>query len=292
MPDLSIIIVSYNDAPYLRRCLASIPDAGGGLSVEVIVVDNGDEPGVGTVLGPGFSWVTFVRTPWNVGFARASNLGLSQASGSFLLLLNPDTWLPERSLAEAVQILQDRPPVGMLGARLVKADGTVDHACKRGFPTPLSALSYFSKVDRLRIFSTRLGTYRAVELRDDQEGSVDAVNGAFMLVRREALDAVGLLDERFWMYGEDLDWCLRFWHRGWEVLFAPSIEVLHVKAGSSGRIRARNVNWAFHKSMWLFVDKHYAGHRVTKWGIRAAILAKFVLSDARASALRRSIRSE
>jgi GT2 family glycosyltransferase len=176
----------------------------------------------------------------------------------YLLLLNPDTVVPPHVLCRAVAALEQRPDVGMLGCKLVQPDGSLDKACKRGFPTPMTSLSYFLGLSRLFPRSRRFSQYVAGHVDADQTAPVDAVNGAFMLTKRAAVETVGLLDERYWLYMEDLDWCYRFWQRGWKVLYWPEVEVVHVKGGSSGHPRRWRANYAFHRGMWIFYRTHYA----------------------------------
>jgi GT2 family glycosyltransferase len=201
--------------------------------------------------------VEVIETGANLGFGRAANIGLRRTCGDFVLLLNPDTVVPPGALAACVQALTGRPKAGMLGCKLVRTDGSLDHACKRQIPTPLSALSYFARRVGRRP-AVPAGQYTAGHLPDDQEGVVGAINGAFMLVRREAIDDVGLFDEAYWMYGEDLDWCFRFSQRGWQVVYWPGATVTHVKAGISGTRRSTRLNFAFHHSMWIFFRTHQA----------------------------------
>jgi GT2 family glycosyltransferase len=206
-----------------------------------------------------FPWVTLVESGGNDGFARAANIGLRRATSDAILLLNPDTEVSPTALAECRSALEAHPEVGMVGCKLVRLDGSLDHACKRGFPTPRSSLTYFARLGRGGK-STSSGGYTADHLDENEVGYVDAVNGAFMLLRRSAVDTVGLLDEQYWMYGEDLDWCYRFWARGWKVLYWPCVTVLHVKGGVTGQRRSLRTNAAFHHSMWIFYRKHYAPH--------------------------------
>jgi GT2 family glycosyltransferase len=208
-----------------------------------------------------------------------------------VLLLNHDTVVPPHALERAVEALDARPEVGMLGCKLVQPDGRLDKACKRGIPTPLGSLAYFTGLSRLAPRSRRLASYTAGHVGDDETAVVDAVNGAFMLVRREALDDVGLLDERYWLYMEDLDWCYRFALHGWPVLYWPEVEVVHVKGASSGRLRRWRTNYAFHRGMWLFYRTHQAPHRprpVTA-AVWLAIWSKLAVS-ATSSAVRRGRR--
>jgi GT2 family glycosyltransferase len=261
---LSVLVVSFNCRALLDDCLRSLEAERSQLDLEVIVVDNRSTDGTLEHLRRSYPWVRAVDAGGNLGFSAANNIGLPLTTGEHVLLLNPDTVVPPGALAAAVQRLEAEPSLGMLGVKLVQPDGTLDHACKRGFPTPAASLFYLVGLARLRPHSRRFAAYTAGHIGADEESRVDAVNGAFMLMRREALDAVGPLDERFWMYGEDLDWCLRFWQAGWPVLYWPREHVLHVKGGSSSKRRAWRTNLAFHQAMWLFYTKHYR-QRHARW---------------------------
>jgi hypothetical protein len=197
----------------------------------------------------------------NAGFARAANQGMTFAEGEYLLFLNPDTKVPRGGIAAAVRELEQHPDVGMLGCKLVRPDGTFDHACKRGFPTIASALYYFVGLTGRLPKSRRFAQYIAGHLDVDDTGFVDAVNGAYMLVRRDAAEQVGGMDERYWLWAEDLDWCHRFWQQGWKILYWPGVEVTHVKGASVGDHRSLGLNYAFHRSIWLFYAKHHARDR-------------------------------
>ncbi len=142
--------------------------------------------------------------------------------------------------------------IGMVGVKLVTESGELDHACKRSFPTPLGALAHFTGIGRGEGAGERLSQYRATALGDDEPGEVDAVNGAFMLCRGAAVREVGLLDEGYWLYMEDLDWCHRFWDAGWKVFYEPAGTALHVKGGSSAGRRAPRQEIAFHRGMGRF----------------------------------------
>jgi GT2 family glycosyltransferase/glycosyltransferase involved in cell wall biosynthesis len=285
---VSVIVVSYQSRAALATCLASLADQPSALPIEVIVVDNASSDGAPEFVRQRFPWVRLVANGANVGFARAANQGIALATGSDILLLNPDTVVPVGGLQAAHEELERHPDVGILGCKLVRPDGTFDHACKRGIPTISSALAYFFRLHRLRPRSPRFSKYVAGELGEDEAGYVDAVNGAFMLVRKEAAEAVGPLDERYWMYAEDLDWCRRFWEAGWKVLYWPGIQVTHWKGGSSGDVRPWRLNWAFHRSMWQFYEKHEAPKhgRPLSAAVRVGIWAKFAASSA-VTAIRR-----
>jgi GT2 family glycosyltransferase len=287
-PQVSVLIVSYNCRATLTSCLTSLAADETAPPLEVIVVDNASEDGTVAAIEERFPWVHIIANHANVGFARAMNEGLESARGEVVLALNPDTVVPAGAISKSVAELERHPDVGMLGVKLVRPDGTFDHACKRGFPTVSSALFYFLGLSRLRPHSARFAQYTAGQLDEDESGTVDAINGAFMLVKREAVAQVGPMDERYWLYAEDIDWCRRFWDSGWKVLYWPGVHVIHRKGGSSGDIRSWDLNRAFHRSMWLFYGKHVAPDQpaVVAGFVWAGIWTKLGLS-ALANALRR-----
>jgi GT2 family glycosyltransferase len=167
----------------------------------------------------------------------------------------------------------------MLGCRLEQLDGTFDHAAKRSFPTPLAALAHFTGLGRRSAAGPKTAQYRAPGVDEYGSGEVDAVNGAFMLIRRAALDDVGLLDEGYWLYMEDLDWCYRFHQKGWKVWYDGGASVIHVKGGSSGKSRRLRQNLAFHRGMGRFYRKFYSReHPLLAPLIYLGIAAKFVVS--------------
>ena len=294
-PLLSVVIVSFDCREHLLRCLESLDDERSRMPLQVIVVDNASQDGTVAAVADRFPWVRLRPSDENRGFAWASNRGLELATGSHLLLLNPDTLVPPGSLRAAVQALEARPEIGMLGCKLVQPGGSLDHACKRGFPTPLSSLYHFIGLSRLFPRSNRFAQYTAGQVDPGKAAVVDAVNGAFMLVRRPALDDVGLLDERYWLYMEDLDWCYRFHERGWPVLYWPEVEVIHAKGGSSGHPRRWRTNYAFHRGMWLFYRTHYAPTRpaavslLVWFGVWSKLAVSAVASAARRTRRRAAV---
>jgi GT2 family glycosyltransferase len=290
-PVVSIVIVSHNCKGPLQACLRSLEDERQLTPLEVIVVDNDSGDDTGYAVASEFPWVQLIVNRHNAGFARAINDGLRFAKGDYLLLLNPDTVVPAGTIARIVGELGRQPSVGMLGCKLVRPDGSFDHACKRGFPTVLSALYYFTGLARRFPDSPRFAQYTAAQLGIDETGTVDAINGAFMLVRRSAAEEVGGLDERYWLWAEDLDWCHRFWEKGWEVLYWPEVEVVHLKSASVGEHRSLRLNFAFHRSIWLFYAKHHAPHRspILSALVALGLCSKFVGSVAANAA--RSARS-
>lgn len=290
--ELTIVIVSYQCRDLLLRCLASLDDDPDRALFDVVVVENASTDGTSDAVASRFPPVQVLDAGSNRGFSAANNLALRQASGRHLLLLNPDTVVPSGALRAALAELDARPEVGMLGVKLVREDGSLDHACKRGFPTPLNALAYFTRVSRLLPRHPKLAGYTAGNVGQDEVAYVDAVNGAFMLVRRDALAEVGLLDEGYWLYMEDIDWCYRFWQAGWKILYWPVVSVLHAKAGSSGENRGWSANRAFHRGMWRFYVKHYRPHASSLQAVAVylGIHGKLALSATVSSARRGSVR--
>jgi colanic acid biosynthesis glycosyl transferase WcaI len=286
---VSVLIVSFKCWPVLESCLVSIENEGSALPLEVIVVDNASQDDTVASVAERFPWVRIIANHDNVGFAHAANEAMQIAQGEYFLILNPDTLLPHGSLSASVAELERHPDVGMLGCKLVRPDGSFDHACKRGFPTVSSALYFFFGLSRLRPSSPRFAHYTAGPLDKDDTGPVDAVNGAFMLVRRGAVDEVGAMDERYWLYAEDLDWCRRFWETGWKILYWPGVEVVHTKGGSAGEYRSWILNRAFHRSMWLFYAKHHAPDqpRLVAGAVWAGVWAKLAMSVLASSIRRR-----
>lgn len=215
----------------------------------------------------------------NAGFGVATNVGIRAGTSPSVLVLNPDTRLTDRALDRLLAILEREPRVGIVGPKLLRDDGTPDHAARRSFPTIAGALGHFTGLGRRRGAPPALAQYVA----PDVGGPVDAVNGAFMLTRRAALDEVGLFDEGFWMYMEDLDLCYRFREAGWLTWYEPSVTVWHVKHGTSGDVRSPRLDVAFHYGMLRFYRKHYAAHRspVTNVVVYCGIAAKLLVSLAR-----------
>jgi N-acetylglucosaminyl-diphospho-decaprenol L-rhamnosyltransferase len=243
-----------------------------------------------------FPWVALEALSWNSGFTVANNIALRRTRAPFVLLLNPDTEVTEGALDHMVRAMRERPDVGMASCRLVQRDGTFDHAAKRSFPTPVGALAHFLRVGRYDWAPKWLQQYRAPELDEFDQGEVDAVNGAFMLARREALEEVGLLDESYWIYMEDLDWCFRFRRRGWKVWYDGRVSIVHVKGGTTvhERKRARHRGLrhtvAFHRSMGRFYRKFYSGKNpLLDLAVYLGIGIKFLIATSRSTVARRSL---
>jgi N-acetylglucosaminyl-diphospho-decaprenol L-rhamnosyltransferase len=289
-PGIDVVIVAYRCEDLLRDCLRSLFDNPPEGPLTVRVVDNASGDGTAEMVRRQFPQVELTVNETNAGFSRANNPALAHGREPYALVLNPDTRIIPGALQRLVEAMEAHPEVGIAGPRLELEDGTLDHASRRSFPTPLSALGHFTGLGRREGATGRLADYRAPEV---ESGPVDAVNGAFMLIRRAALEQVGAFDTRYWMYMEDLDLCYRFAQAGWATWFEPSVTVIHVKAGTSGKHRSLRLNYAFHYGMFRFYRDHYAPHRNRALNalVYVGIAARFSLAATRDSIARLSPRS-
>jgi GT2 family glycosyltransferase len=280
LADLEVVVVSHGAEGLLRRCLESLrAHPPRSASMRVTVVDSGSPDGTPDMVEREFPEVRLERRG-NIGFSAANNLVLRESDAGAVLLLNPDTEVYEGTLDTCLARLSSDPAIGMVGAKLVREDGELDHAAKRSFPTPLAALAHFTGIGRSEGAGASLSQYRATHLGEDEAGEVDAVNGAFMLCRAEAVAQVGLLDEGYWLYMEDLDWCHRFWDAGWKVFYEPEAMALHVKGGSSAKRRAPRQEIAFHRGMGRFYRRFDApkSNPLLNLAVYAGIAAKLTVS--------------
>ena len=282
-PDVSIVIVHYETPTELDACLASIVVAREGLErvgqfAELFVVDNASRGFRPEAVLDAVSDATVLRNDTNVGFARAANRGLREATGLYVLVLNPDTVLAADTLATMAAYMDENPDVACSTARLVLPDGTLDLACRRSFPTPERSLYRLTLLSRLFPKSRRFGQYNLTYLDEHAETDVDSVCGAFMFVRREAMAQVGLLDERYFMYGEDLDWAFRMKRAGWRITYTPRTTVRHIKRASSRSHRERTIR-AFHEAMRIFFREHYERDypRPVAWLVYGGIKAREIV---------------
>lgn len=278
-PELEIVIVSHGAEALLRRCLASLREHPASVPTRVTVVDSGSPDGTPDMVEREFGEVRLIRCE-NIGFSAANNVVLREDEAAAVLLLNPDTEVRAGALDAGLARLAADERIGMVGIKLVTESGELDHACKRSFPTPLGALAHFTGIGRRESADGSLSQYRATDLGDDDPGEVDAVNGAFMLCRATAVREVGLLDEGYWLYMEDLDWCHRFWDAGWKVFYEPAGVCLHVKGGSSPRRRRPKQEIAFHRGMGRFYRRFDAPEHnpLLNLAVYAGIGTKLALS--------------
>jgi GT2 family glycosyltransferase len=277
-PDLSIVVASFNTKELLRHCLGTLKAATKDIPSEIVVVDNSSADGTPAMVASEFPQVTLLANDKNEGFARANNRAMKLTRGRFVLLLNPDTLVPPETIGPLLAFLRDHPKVGLVGCRVDRPDGRLDEACKRNFPTPLSALARFLALDR--VFAGRKSYRRTA---DNPAGTyeVDAVVGAFMLLRRETLEDVGGLDEDYFMFGEDLDWCYRVKQRDWQIYYFGDRSIVHHKGASTRQVPQR-MTWHFHRAMYLFHRKHLVDRYpfFVNWLVYAGISLRYAAHSA------------
>ncbi len=285
--DLLIVIVNYDTRGLLRDCLASVYESRGDLSCRVCVVDNCSRDDSAAMVRQEFPQVQLISSSINGGYAYANNLGLtafgyqnaplsrhpSSLVPRYALLLNADTLLPPSALQEMLDFMEAHPEAGAAGPRLVREDGSLDLACRRGFPTPSAFFYRMLGLSKLFPRSRRFGRYNLTYLDPGELTEVDSVVGAFMLVRAATIGQVGLLDESFFLYGEDLDWAYRIRKAGWKIYYNPQVTVLHVKAASTRH--SRRARYEFYRAMDIFYRKHYAA--TTPFWLHWLIIAGIVL---------------
>ncbi|HEY7792584.1 MAG TPA: glycosyltransferase family 2 protein [Gaiellaceae bacterium] len=234
MPDASAVVVTYNALPWIEQSLASVRE------VETVVVDNGSTDGTVDVVRELFPDVTLIEQE-NRGLAAGWNVGMAAASGRYFLILNADAWMTEGSLARLVEFADSRPDAAVIGPRLLNTDGTLQRSV-RGVPTLWRLATEYFFLRKLAPGSRLLNAFYAGGFDHDQVRDVEVVMGACMLVRRAAVDQVGGLDEAFFLFSEETDWCRRFTDAGWTVVFFPGAECVHVGAAShGGRMFRENV---------------------------------------------------
>ena len=264
---LSVIIVNWNVRDLLRECLRSIEAGKGGLSLEIIVVDSASSDDSVAMVRSEFPSVHLIACTENVGFPRGNNLGLQEARGDYLLLLNPDTVIVDDALAVLVSYLQVNPDVGVVGPQLLNPDGSVQSS-RRRFPT--AATGFFESTWLEGLAPGILRRYYALDLPDDATADVDWLTGACIMVPRSTYEAVGGMDEGYFMYSEELDWCRRIKESGRRVVYYPAAQVIHhVGKSSEQAVTARHIN--FNQAKLRYFRKYHGRFMV-------AVLRVFLLA--------------
>lgn len=269
-PDLSIIIVSWNVRDLLRECLRSVEEGRGELDVEVILVDSASADGSAEMVAAEFPWVKLIARADNVGFPRGNNIGLAEARGRYLLLLNPDTRVIGDALSIMVNYLENHRDIGALGPQLLNTDGSVQSS-RRRFPT--LATGFFEGTWLEGLAPGVLRRYYALDLPDDATADVDWLNGACIMVPCNVYEEIGGMDEAYFMYSEELDWCRRIKTAGRRVVYHPEAQVLHHYGKSSEQaITARHIN--FQRAKLRYYRKYHG--RLSSFILRIFLLMVYV----------------
>jgi GT2 family glycosyltransferase len=255
---VSIIIVNFNGGPLILEAVEAA--LASSIPVELLISDNGSTDGSLNAVYQAFGKdrrVHIISNGSNLGFSRANNIALKKAKGQYVLLLNPDCIIKPNTLTEMIDVMDANPDAGMSGCLIRNPDGSEQPGCRRAVPTPWRA---FIRVLHLNKFFPNYARFRTFLLHQEPlptaTDNVEAISGAFMLVRREAIDQVGFLDENYFMHCEDIDWCMRFSQAGWKILFVPTSEVTHYK-GACSKDRPIRVLYHMHRGMIRFYRKYF-----------------------------------
>jgi GT2 family glycosyltransferase len=272
-PDVSIVIVAWNAGHYLAQCLESLMVATPRCNIEVLVVDNASTDGTAEMIEGKFPWVRLIKSSENLGFARGNNVAIRQCEGRYIALVNPDVVILPGCLDELADFLDEHSKVGNVGPRILNPDMTLQVSCRR-FPTVwnnfCSASGLAKALPKSRIFSGEQMFFSA----HDKMTPVNILVGCFSMIRREAFETVGLLDETLFMYGDDLDWCRRCWDAGWEVVFYPGAQAIHF-GGKTTAPYPVHFAVARQRSILRYWSKHHGICGV--WSIRSVMLLHHTL---------------
>lgn len=279
MEDLGIVIVNWNTADELERCLATVFASEGDFTYRVVVVDNNSNDGSADMVSEKFPDAEVICLEENLGYPKGNNVGLrhlgyhgiakvEEFAPRYAVLLNPDTEVPPDSLYRMTQFMDSRPEIGIAGPKLLLPDGSLDKACRRGFPTPLVSFYHFSGLAKIFPNNERFGRYNMTFADPDEELEIDSVVGAYLQIRKDAVEKVGLLDEIYFMYAEDIDWCYRVKAAGWKIWYYAPVTVYHIKRAASRK--STKAPFEFWRAMLIFYRKYY--RNTTPFIVHAIIL--------------------
>jgi len=263
---LSIIIVNYNVRHFLAHCLLSAKKAVSNIDAEIIVLDNASEDGSKEMMSEEFADIRYIYLDENVGFSKANNIGIKESKGEYVLLLNPDTVVAEDAFEQCIEFMDGHQDCGGLGVRMLDGNGVFLPESKRGLPTP--AVAFYKIFGLAQVFpkSRVFGQYHLGYLDETNIHEVDVLSGAFMFMRKTSLEKAGLLDETFFMYGEDIDLSFRLTQAGYKNYYLPAAKIIHYK-GESTKTRSVNYVFVFYNAMVIFAKKHYERGRASLFGL-------------------------
>ena len=254
---LSIVIVNFNAGKLLKECIDSIYRETMTIPFDIWVVDNDSRDDSIAMIKEYLPRVNLIQNQTNIGFARANNIAISRTKSDYVLLLNPDTIILDAAIEKMVGFMDSHPQAGIAGCKVLNEDGTLQLASRRSIPTPGVAFFRLTGLSRLFPNSSLMAKYNLTYLDPDKPNEVDAVSGAFLMSRRKVIDNIGLLDEDFFMYGEELDWCIRAKNAGWKVIYYPAAKIIHYK-GQCSKTNSKKAAYEFYRTMYLFHKKHFS----------------------------------
>lgn len=257
--DISFNIVTYNSFGPLKICLDSlISSLGSSLDYEITIIDNGSEDKTVEFIEENYPDIVLIKNNRNFGYTKAMNQGLRISKGKYSVQLNPDVSVPHNTFQQLSDWLDDHPDVGICIPKVLNQDGSFQRQCRRGFARPLEVVSYFLKLDKLFPNNKKLGNYVKTYLPEDEIVEVDAVSGSCMMIRKEVIEEIGYLDERFFAYQEDTDFCFRAKNAGWKVYYLPIATVTHLGGRGGSRSNPFRGIFEWHKSYYLYYNKNLA----------------------------------
>ena len=276
---LSIVIVNYNVKHFLLQCLQSVQKAIAGIEAEVFVVDNASSDNSVEMLKDKFPWVILIANKENTGFSYANNQAVKLAKGEFVLLLNPDTLVEEDTFLKCMEFMNQTPDAGALGVKMINGNGEFLPESKRALPIPSVAFYKIFGLSKLFPRSKKFGSYHLTFLDNNKIQSVEVLSGAFMFIRKKVLDETGLLDETFFMYGEDIDLSYRIIKAGYKNYYLPDTRIIHYK-GESTKKGSINYVIVFYKAMQIFAKKHFTNQKsfLLTWILNLAIWLRAALA--------------
>lgn len=279
-PRLSICILTLQTRAYIQGCLNSIYNNPPGDDFEIIVVDNGSTDGTVEMIQSQFPSVRLTVNPKNLGFTTPMNQALHQASGEFYLLLNPDTIIHPRLFDTLIEFMDTHPGVGICGPKVLNTDGTLQEPCRRGESTPWAVISYFLRLNRLFPRSRFFGGYLLNYMDEDQIHEVAGVSGSCMLVRKVMTDQIGYLDETYFAYQEDADYCFRARKAGWKVFYVPTAKITHYGGQGGSKVQPYRSILEWHRSYLLYYRKNLSGNYLFlfNWLYYLVILVKLAIA--------------
>jgi len=260
--DLSIIIVNYNTRKLLKGCLESIFQKIEDINLEVLVIDNASSDKSLEIAKEELLKTKVLINRENVGFAGANNQGIKEAKGKYILLLNPDTIILDENLEKLIEFMDSHSEAGACGPLVLNSDGTMQKQCKRGFPIFWTSFSYYSGLWKLfpknKWWRRKFGSYFLLDKPEDKICEIDCLSGAAMMFRKEIVDKIGLLNEEYVMYWEDVEWCFRIKKAGWKIYYIPLARIMHYGGVSGSQVHASRNLWYFHRGAYLFYNQYLA----------------------------------
>jgi len=278
--DLSICIVTYQARDYLETCLKSIREHTKILNFEIVIVDNGSQDGTVEMVRQSTPEAILIRNHDNLGFTRPANQAMQAAKGDFILLINPDTLIFPKAFELMVTFLEENPEIGIVGPKVLNADGTLQIPCRRSEARPWDVITYFLGLAERFPQDKRFSGYTQGYLDENKTHEVQGVSGSCMLIRKAVLDQIGYFDERFFAYQEDADFCIRAREAGWKIYYYPTAKITHFGGQGGSSVQPYRSIWAWHKSYYQYYRKHFARDYffIFNWFYYLAMVLKLIYS--------------